>query len=76
MLGLRIGSARVLASAAGWRRASETLTVFEGRDSTVLQEVWNDAVAARLPGHLDGLWRTLAPRASSQNCANVRSLRT
>jgi hypothetical protein len=36
--------------------------VAEGR---VLEAVWNDAVAARLPGHVDGLWRVLAPRAGA-----------
>jgi len=35
----------------------------EVAEGGVLQAVWNDAVAARLPGHLAGLWRTLAPRA-------------
>ncbi len=35
----------------------------EVAEGGVLQAVWSDAVAARLPGHLDGLWRALAPRA-------------
>ena len=37
----------------------------EVAQGAVLQGVWEDAEAARLPAHLGGLWRTLAPRAGS-----------
>ena len=38
----------------------------EVTQGAVFQAVWSDAVAARLPGHLDGLWRMLAPRAGPE----------
>ena len=38
----------------------------EVTQGAVFQAVWSDAVAARLPAHLDGLWRMLAPRAGPE----------
>ena len=38
----------------------------EVTQGAVFEAVWNDAVAARLPGHLDGIWRALAPRAGPE----------
>jgi hypothetical protein len=35
----------------------------EVTQGSVLQAVWEDAVASRWPVHLEGFWRTLAPRA-------------
>lgn len=35
----------------------------EVAEGAVLQAAWGDAVASRLPAHLDGLWRALSPRA-------------
>jgi hypothetical protein len=38
----------------------------EVTQGAVFQAVWSDALAARLPSHLDGPWRMLAPRAGPE----------
>ena len=49
----RIGQALVSVSAGGWRQATVSLTVFEARDSTVLQEDWTAALAPHWIGYGD-----------------------
>ena len=46
----------------------------EVAQGAVLQAVWSDAVSARLPAHLDGMWRVLAPRAGADLTADPLGL--